>query len=119
MTDSLTTKTCKTCLGTRRVLHMWDRPGGSPGNGWGPCFDCAKTHPEIPGFVPVSIDPCLAKREQITEGRLSTIGALRYIIAAYILMLAGIIAPQELGFLESLAAAARYASNRVKEGRHV
>lgn len=31
--------TCKTC-GTQLTLHFWERPGGPPGNGYGPCPKC-------------------------------------------------------------------------------
>lgn len=31
---------CGVC-GSPLVLHFWDRPGGPPGNGYGPCEVCA------------------------------------------------------------------------------
>jgi len=31
---------CSRCAGTGRVMWMWDRPNGPPGNGFGPCPVC-------------------------------------------------------------------------------
>lgn len=38
---------CETCKGTKQVLFMWDRPGGAPGNGYGPCPACQKQAAKI------------------------------------------------------------------------
>jgi len=33
---------CQTCGGAGELLHMWERPGGPPGNGMAPCPDCSR-----------------------------------------------------------------------------
>jgi len=38
-----TTK-CATCQDSGKVLAMWERPGGPPGNGYVGCPDCPAGH---------------------------------------------------------------------------
>lgn len=51
---------CKTCGGTREVLHIYERPGSPPGNSLVPCQDCAEQPPAPP---PASAETL----EQVTE----------------------------------------------------
>lgn len=44
MESESNTAICPTCKGDGRILFMWDRPGGAPGNGWGGCPDCEAGH---------------------------------------------------------------------------
>ena len=33
---------CGTCKGDRRILHIYERPPGPPGNAWMPCPNCTQ-----------------------------------------------------------------------------
>jgi hypothetical protein len=43
---------CPSC-GKAMVLHMWDRPGGAPGNGWA----CTNCKPNMPSAPPDQLKP--------------------------------------------------------------
>lgn len=45
---------CKTCGGKREVLHIYERPGGPPGNNLLPCPDCVE---QPPAPAPASAEP--------------------------------------------------------------
>lgn len=49
---------CSTCAGDGRILFMWPRMGGPPGNGWGGCPDC-KAGRDYDAALKAETDACL------------------------------------------------------------